>query len=337
MEVVAQNAPRFRVGSDSVESWFLRANDPLTSRAVWLKATVLTRSDGSSLAQAWISVFDGDRTLGLCQDVPLVEATFDQGSAGQRLAVGGLRMDVGSDSGTTSGELQGPRGTVSWDLSFAREAGPLGEPMSLFPSERFVDAGFPRNKLLTPFPLAGFAGSLRWDDDTWDLSGWHGMQGHNWGDAHSPEYAWGQCVFTDAESTPVALVEAASGRVQVGRWRSPLISMMVVRRGHEELRFDRIIDLWRQSPRLDFPQWQLGMRGRHGSATLTLTGSPDRMVCLAYQNPQRPTSYCLNSKTAPVSLVVSARGGEAFELSSPHGGALEFLRPEPTPDVQPIV
>lgn len=338
MEVLAQNAPRFRVPSDHVESWFVRANDPTAPRAVWLKATLLVKSDGTALAQAWISVFDQDRTLAICQDVPLAEAAFDAGSGGTRFEVGGLQLQLDADSGTTSGELVSERGAVSWSLAFDRFAGPLGQPMSLFPSEKLIDAGFPKNKLLTPFPLALFNGTLTWNDETWDLGGWHGMQGHNWGAAHSPEYAWGQCVFTDPESqAPVALVEAASGRIQLGRRRSPLMSMLVVRRGDEEYRFDRILDLWRQEPRLEFPAWHLRMRGHHGTAALTMTGSPTRMVCLAYQNPQRSTSYCLNSKTAPTSMVVTPREGAAFELASAHGGALEFLQPDQTPDVQPVV
>jgi hypothetical protein len=338
MDAPAQNAPRFRVPSNHVESWFVRANDPRSPRAVWLKATVLIRGGGSALAQAWISVFDADRTLAICQDIPLDEATFDAGSGGQRFQVGGLRMRLDKDAGTTSGELASTRGSVSWAMTFDRQAGSLGQPMSLFPSEKLIDAGFPKNKLLTPFPLAIFGGSITWNDETWDLSGWHGMQGHNWGTAHSPEYAWGQCVFTKPESgAPVALAEAASGRIQLGRWRSPLMSMMVLRHGEEEYRFDGIVDLWRQHPRLEFPAWHLRMRGHQGTATLSMAGSPSRMVCLAYQNPRRSTSYCLNSKTTPVRLTVTPRKGDAFELSSPHGGALEFLRPHPTPDVQPVV
>ena len=62
MSAIEDNRPRFRPGTDHVESWFVRANDPAAPRAVWLKATVLTKADGTSVAEAWCSVFDGDRT-----------------------------------------------------------------------------------------------------------------------------------------------------------------------------------------------------------------------------------------------------------------------------------
>ncbi|MGZ4503751.1 MAG: hypothetical protein ACXVW3_07650 [Nocardioidaceae bacterium] len=331
------NLPRFRAGTDHVESWFVRANDPLSARAVWLKATVLTTAAGTSLSQAWFSVFDGDRTDGFCLDVPLAAARFDGGAGRLDAEVGPLTLALDADGGASAGELGSPTGRVGWDLRWDRHPGRPGSPMSLLPSPRLVDAPFPKNKLLTPLPVAAFAGTVTWNGETWDLGSWVGMQGHNWGSSHSPEYAWGQCVFAAAaDGTPSAVLEAASGRIPLGRGQSPLISMLVVRRGEEEYRFDRILDLWRQRPELDFPRWSLRMRGSSGEAHLEMRSPTTSMVCLAYRNPARATSYCLNSKTASVRLRLAPRNGPGFELRSEHGGALEFLRAAPVPEV-PLV
>lgn len=338
MTAIDHNAPRFRFGTDHVESWFLRANDLASPRAIWLKATVLTKADGTTLSQAWFSAFDGDRTQAFCLDVPLAEAMFDSGPPGLDIRVGPLQWKLTADRGVSAGELGSPSGRVSWDLTFDRLPGFLGEPLSLFPTAWLIDAPFPKSKLLTPFPAAAFAGTVIWNDETWDLGSWIGMHGHNWGAAHSPEYAWGQCVFTDvAEGAPFALVEGASGRIPLGSRSSPIMSMLVIRRGEDEFRFDRIVDLWRQRPDVDFPRWGLRMKGKDGEAHLEMTASRSQMVCLAYQNPARPTSYCLNSKTASVRLRVSPKNGNTFELRSAHGGALEFLKPDPVDDVRPIV
>lgn len=337
MTARSDNSPRFQPGADHVESWFLRANDPASPRAIWLKATILTKADGTRLSQAWFSVFDGDRTEAVCLDVPLDEAWFDDGEDHLGIVVGPLTWTIAEDSGASHGSLDGGHRTVTWDLSFTRPAGPLGAPMRMLPA-KLVDAPFPKNKLLSPFPLAGFEGSVTWGDETWDLTGWHGMQGHNWGAAHSLEYAWGQCVFTDvAAAEPFAVLEAASGRIPLGPVQSPFISMLVLRCGGEEYRFDRLVDLWRQSPDVAFPRWGLRMKGSDGVVDLEMTGRPEAMVCLAYQNPARATSYCLNSKTAEVRVHVRPRNGDAFELFSAHGGALEFLASEPVPTVQPVV
>ncbi|MGV9838306.1 hypothetical protein ACWDUL_29455 [Nocardia niigatensis] len=337
MTAIAQNAPRLRANTDHVESWFVRANDPHSPRAVWIKATVLTSGDGTALAQAWCSVFDGQRTHAWCLDVPLAAAQFDTHPIGQDITVGPLTLSLTGRGGTSGGKLSDAAQTVAWELSFSKVAG-LGEPMSLLPSDRLLDTPVPNNKLVTPFPVLTCAGRLEWQGEHWDLTGWHGMQGHNWGREHSPEYAWGQCVFTEARSgEPFAVLEAASGRTSIAGRTSPLLSMLVVRRGDEEFRFDRIVDLWRQRPRLEFPTWTLRMRGRHGTAELRMHAEPEQMVCLAYRNPARATSYCLNSKTAAVSVHVAPINGNAFELRSPHGGALEFLVPQPVASVSPIV
>ncbi|MFE3187815.1 hypothetical protein ACFXHA_02340 [Nocardia sp. NPDC059240] len=349
MTVIAQNAPRLRAGSDHVESWFVRANDPHSPRAVWIKATVLTARDGTALAQAWCSVFDGQRTHAWCLDIPLAAARFESHPLGQDIAVGPLSMLLSGHGGSTGGKLSDAAHsgaavaqsleaqTVSWDLSFTQVAG-LGAPMSLLPTDRLLDTALPSNKLVTPLPVLTCTGRIDWDGESWDLTGWHGMQGHNWGREHSPEYAWGQCVFTDSrDGVPFAVVEAASGRTRLAGRTSPLLSMLVVRRGDEEYRFDRVVDLWRQRPHVRFPEWTLRMRGRHGTAQLRMQAAPEQVVCLAYRNPARATSYCLNSKTATVSVHVAPIDGNAFELRSEHGGALEFLVPQPVDTVSPIV
>jgi hypothetical protein len=337
MHVLTDNAPRFKPGSDSVESWFLRANDPDSPRALWIKSTVLCRSDGTDLAEAWVSVFDGDRTLALRESALLTRARIDGGDRPLQATVAGTRLELNSDGGKASGSLASEPGTVSWDLSFVREPGPLGEPMSLLPTRHLIDAPFPKNKLLTPFPVARFAGRLEWNDEVWDISDWLGMQGHNWGAAHSPEYAWGQCVFTGADGEPFAVVEGASGRIQLGPVNSPLLSMLTVRRDGREYRFDKLIDLWWQQPDIDFPEWRLKMSGLSGSATLRMVGDPARMVCLGYDNPSGKRSYCLNSKTARVTLRVDPNNGDGFECICEHGGALEFLQRDEEPRVQPVV
>ncbi len=336
MLTITDNAPRFGVGGQCVESWFLRANDPLSPRAIWIKATVLCRADGTAVAEAWASVFDGDATAAMRETVPLGEAEIAGGD--QLLTeIAGTTIRLDSESGSTSGSLETSGAKLAWDLSFAREPGFLGDPLSLLPTRRLIDAPVPKNKLLTPFPVAAFSGTVTWDGVEWPIDRWLGMQGHNWGAAHSPEYAWGQCIFTDAKSRPFAMLEGASGRVQLGPITTPLLSMLTVRRDGREYRFDRLIDLWRQDPTIDFPTWRLRMRGSDARADLIMRGDPARMVCLGYDNPDGRRSYCLNSKTAEVTLRVNPKNDDGFECHSAFGGALEFLQPTEHPLVTPVV
>ena len=49
-ESSTDNHPRFVPGNDHVESWFLRANHPTEPLALWLKVTILGRSDRAARA-----------------------------------------------------------------------------------------------------------------------------------------------------------------------------------------------------------------------------------------------------------------------------------------------
>ena len=88
---------------------------------------------------------------------------------------------------------------------------------------------------------------------------------------------------------------------------------------------------------LDFPRWTLEMRGRGARAHLEMTGSPESMVCLGYDNPARARSYCLNSKTARVRIDVEPADGPAFTLTSEHGERWSSCAPTRCAAVQPVV
>lgn len=338
MTAYVDNLPRSNAARDGVESWFLRANAPDRPRALWLKVTTLTRRGEPGVAEAWCALFDEDRTHAWRATVPLAAASL--GPDGPRritVRAAGAHWTLEDRGGRSAGRLADATDTVEWDLSFARIDDELGEPWCLLPSRRMIDSPLPSSKLLTPFPVLRLEGRLRWGDEIWDVGAMTGMQGHNWGAAHAPEYAWGHCVFFDGDGTAIGVAEGASGRTTFGPLTTPLISLLAVRHSGREYRFDRLVELWRQHPRVEFPKWTLRIAGPDGDASLTMLGQPSRMVCLGYDNPREPRRYCLNSKTAAVTLRVTPASGDGFELHSRHGGALEFLLSEPHPAVPHIV
>ena len=196
---------------------------------------------------------------------------------------------------------------------------------------------FPKLKLVTPFPSLRFTGRVTLPDETVELAGWTGMQGHNWGREHAFEYAWGQCVFPSSGGQPEAMVEGFTGRVMIAGRLTPRVSALVVRRGVELYRFDRLFELWRQDATLDADRWTVRVAGADGEARLEMDASGRPMACLGYPNPDGKLSYCLNSKLARVKLQVQPARGGAFECTSAHGGALEFLRSTPDPRFSEVI
>ncbi len=331
MHTVAQshNRPRFfDAGATShVESYFWRANDPQRPRAFWLKATVLRRQNGHSLADVWCCLFDEQekQAWGGRQTVALTEAHFE----GTPLAIhlGDSHFVLDPNTGRTSGRLSNELGHCEWDLQFSTVEGPLGTPLSIFPFRWMIDSGFPRSKTLTPHPCLSFEGTMNWSGRETPIRNWIGMQGHNWGKEHTPRYAWGQCIFMD-QGNPCCMVEGFSGRIQIAGRLTPPISALVVRHQGEEIRFDGLLNLWNQSAILAYPAWVLHMKGSYGEVELEMTAQPELMACLGYENPNGALSYCLNSKLAYARLRLSPKHGKSVEYTSLFGGALEFLVPE---------
>ncbi len=334
------NSLRFdsRAVKGHVESYFLRANHPSLPKAIWLKATILSRPKGAT-ADAWCIVFDGERgrTWAHRETVWMGQTRFEDGASGGLFAsIAGCDFDFGSPGGA-KGQMQGPDGHCSWDLAWVAPESPLARELCIYPYEAMVEGPFPRSKLLTPYPYLRFSGRVECFGEAMDLDGWHGMQGHNWGREHAWEYAWGQCLFPGATGKPHCMVEGFTGRIRVAGVVSPRMSAMVIRRGDRAYRFDGIFDFWRQRSEIGQTSWTLHLSGRDGEALLVMVADPSLMVCLGYQNPDRRISYCLNSKLARVHLRVNPRNDDAFQCQSEDGGALEFLRNDPDPRFHRVV
>lgn len=315
-----------RKRSGHVESWFLRANDPVRPRALWLKATILATKNGGGVAECWAVVFDGDaqRTFAHRETVPLERAAFVPETR-QRLGVRiGPAAFVFGAEGSARGKLVRGDASAEWDLNWTTEDGEHAKPLSIYPHRAMVDGPFPKSKLLTPHPALRFDGRLEMFGESVDVAGWRGMQGHNWGREHAFEYAWGQVLFDDD-----AMVEGFTGRIKLAGRATPRMSALIVRRGTAEYRFDRVFDFWRQDAAVEDRRWRLRLRGAAGEATLELDATDRPMACLGYRNPDGGLSYCLNSKLARAHLEVKPSRGEPFTLRSGHGGALEFLRATP--------
>lgn len=320
----SDNALRYAGAPGHVESYFLRANDPERPRAFWLKQCILAPLDGPALAESWFIWFDGERNRTIAQrhQEPLTAARF----SGDDLVTRSMSFRLGAD-GFAKGQVEAPEGAARFDLTWKKSPSPAARPLSIFPWKVLRAGPFPKAKPLTPFPFLRFSGALELPGETVRLEDWAGMQGHNWGTEHTFEYAWGQCVFPEAD----AMLEGFSARVKVGGRLTPRLSALVVHRGARTFRFDTIFDGWRQRATVDDDRWTLALRSDDGEAVLSMDAKRQPMVCLGYDNPDGERTYCFNSKLAATELTVRPSDGASFTLSSKHGGALEFLRRQPDP------
>jgi len=336
----AHNATRYRAcGRGHVESYFLRANDPERPRALWLKATILEPHEGAAVSECWLIWFDGEKSTTFAHRVtqPYVRRQFESGEGDEvAIELGTARFHLGV-GGTAQGALEREGTRAAWDLHFARAAGGLGAPLSLYPWRLLRQGPFPKFKLSTPFPVLDFGGTLQVGNERVDLSGWTGMQGHNWGRTYAAEYAWGQCLFPASADAPAAMLEGFTARIELAGRITPPFSALVVRYGEATYTFTRLLDFWRQDAETASWRWRARLLGPDGEAEVFMNAEQRPMVCLGYVNPDGAVRYCFNSKLAHTRVHLRPRDGAPFELESAHGGALELLRQRQHPDFANVI
>ncbi|MCA9522082.1 MAG: hypothetical protein KC609_13970, partial [Myxococcales bacterium] len=207
------------------ESFFLKANDPQSRRALWLKFTILSPVDqpDHAVSEVWAIAFDGDRDhhVAVKRRQPVERSKLGFNRFALQMA------DCELAPARTKGSIERGAHRVEWDLTFLTEQ---QESLHPFPFERMYEMGFPKAKLKTPYPDSRFNGRVRVDGEEWTLEYWKGMQGHNWGVRHTDHYLWLHCnAFDGLDDT---YLEGASAKLKLGPVHTPYLTFFcLVHRG----------------------------------------------------------------------------------------------------------
>ena len=319
----AWNGVRFGQGKrkNHVESYFLKANEPNGERALWLKATIFAsaREPDRPVAEGWAIAFDRRggtaRHVAVKHSLPLSRASFDPSTLGVRWTTGSDER-VEMSPGKTRGRIRLREHAIEWDLGYAGD----DRPIVPFFSPRMYSAPFPKSKLVTPVPDARFQGQLTVDGARWDVEGWRGMQGHNWGRGHADLYGW--CHANVWEGDDEFVLEGVSARVRIGPLLTPLTTLVCVR--HRGVSYDytkpRIV--LRAHGDVGHRRWTFAAEAPHSRIEGSVEATTDDMVGLYYANPDGTMTYCLNSKLASARVRFEPRGRAPLTLTS-RAAALE--------------
>jgi hypothetical protein len=262
------------------ESRYLRAVDPERPRAVWLRHTTL-----GGVPAVWVTLFDEHA----------VHATKRRPD-GDAFAADGVR---------------GPGYELSW-------AALDDQPLRHLPAEWMYRAPLPKTKLESPLPRIAASGSVTVDGTTFELDGWPGMVGHNWGAEHAERWIWlhGSNFEGHGEDT---WLDAAIGRIKVGPWTTPWIANGVMSLdgkripigGIEKVRATRIDE---QPDRAAFT-----LPSGQGSINGEVQAPRERFVGWIYADPDGSEHNTVNCSLAELTLDL---GGK--RLHTPHGAAYEL-------------
>ncbi len=207
--------PRWGAGDGGYESFYLKASHPDEPLSIWIRYTVHKRPGAAARGSLWMTLFDA-RAGG---PWATKASTADVGAApGEHIRVGEAVLAPGRAFGAVPGE-------ASWELAFES-----AEPeFRHLPARWMYRAPLPRTKLLSPYPDARFSGRVTAGGREVDITGWRGMVGHNWGAQHAERWIW--LHGAGFEGRQDAWLDAALGRIQVGRWTTPWVANGVLSLG----------------------------------------------------------------------------------------------------------
>jgi hypothetical protein len=309
------------------ESFYVKACSPDGGRGIWIRHTVHKRPGAEPTASIWFTVFD--RAAGAPRaakvTVPASELSVPAGGwvrvgeaeIGPGRAEGSFALDAAPDSSPTR---------ASWSLRFAGD----DQPARYLPADWLYAAPLPRTKFVAPFPDAVFDGTVEVDGERFDIAGWPGMIGHNWGTEHAERWIWLEATgFADAPGT---WFDAGAARVKLGSRTSPwvpsgFLSLDGVRHrlgGLGQVRAARIEETPTACTFL-LPGKDIVVHGR-------VEAPPEAFVGWIYAdpNPKGGEHHTVNCSVADIELTVEQPGRPARVLTLPGGAAYELGMRETT-------
>jgi len=305
--------PEVAAKAGHYESFYIKAVQPEGGKGVWIRHTVHKRPGAEPNGSIWFCLFDREAEGPRATKVTVPAAQLEA-PAGEWIRVADAVIGPGRAEGSVDTEAL----SAAWSFTFTGEA----EPCKYLPADWLYKAPLPKTKFLAPYPDARFEGRLEVDDEPYELSGWPGMIGHNWGTEHAERWVWLEGTgFADAPST---YFDAGAARVRLGSRISPWIpSGMLVLDGvaHRLGGLGAI-----RSARIDehpsvcsflLPGKDVVVHGR--------VSAPEKdFVGWVYADPKGPEHNTVNCSVADLELTVERPGQPPRKLTLEGGGAYEL-------------
>lgn len=295
------------------ESYYLKACAPDGAQAVWIRYTISKRPGEVPSASLWCTLFTrGDPRP------RAVKQTFGAGALSLAddcyLAIAGAKIAPTGATGAAEGE--GRR--AAWELSIEN-----AEPLFAHLPRRLYGAPLPRTKLLSLVPSATFGGSVEFDGDQVELSGWRGMIGHNWGSQHAETWVWinGSCFGGFGDDT---WLDLAVGRIKIGPWTTPWVANGVISLNGERLLLGGLKRPRGTSMSVGPGHAQFTLPGDGIVLRGTANAALGDTIGWVYADPDGSTHEVLNCSVADLELRLERGGGTVTELGTNGGSAFEF-------------
>ena len=316
------------------EIWYLKLNDPVSQRALWLRFTLLSSGNGfKRVAEVWAVYFH--RTPNREVKKVALKQAYDLSAFSAPLN-SGLRIGDNELTATsTKGLVQSKGNSLKWDFSFIQER---NSTFNLIP-EFFSRMGFNTTSAETLCEELIFSGITEINGETIHWKDAPGMIGHFYGPKSGHSWTWGQCnSFIDEAGKPVSFVfEGLSARAQVGPIKSPQISSFYFYYQNQNYSFNSLKDIIYLKSKNTLNQWEFQadrsdilFRGYVKSEYKDFAG-------LTYEDTNGSLLYCANSKLSNMKILVYKRGKLESSFTADGTAAFEVVSRIKNPYVPLIV
>lgn len=314
-----------------LEVWYATFNHRDSGCGLWLRYTLTSpvRSLGDPYCELWAFLFD-----------PSTGPVF----AGKerypidRLGIGGRDdgaiVRIGDAFLTEShleGEVHSGDDSLAWSLDFE----PADRCFHHLPPRLSERVERRVSTVCSPNLAVPVTGAVKVRGTALEFDGDPGCQSHRWGRAHSSTWAWAHCSLFDHDEP--AIFEAVSAKASFGPVPAPTLTFAYLRLDDEDLLFNDLKWALRARSSYEMPTWAFST---HNDRWKVVGGSrviPDRLVQVAYSDPNGSARYCANSEVADLALEVYRREEGAWRhersLTAVHTAHLEFGRREPFPEL----
>lgn len=305
--------PEVAAKAGHYESFYIKACRPDGGQGVWIRHTVHKRPGAEPKGSIWFCLFDRDAERPRATKVTVPAAQLDA-PADEWIRVADAVIGPGRAEGSVDTEAL----SAAWSFTFTGDA----EPCKYLPVDWLYKAPLPKTKFLAPYPNARFRGRLEIDDEPFELSGWPGMIGHNWGTEHAERWVWLE--GTGFPGSPDTYFDAGAARVRLGSRVSPWIpSGMLVLDGVPHrlggLGAIRSAEIDERPTVCSFrlPGKDIVVHGR--------ISAPEKdFVGWVYADPDGPEHNTVNCSVADLELTIEQPGLPPRQLTLPAGGAYEL-------------
>ncbi len=322
---VRQQWPTAPIGKGMYESFYLRAVSPDEPAAAWIRYTVQKTPGKQPKASVWFTMFDAQRGRPLARKAS-VEADGLSSPAGEWIRIG--------DSTMSGGNVEGEAGNSKWSLRIT----PTERPLHHLAHSLLYSAPLPKTKPESPAPFARFEGTIECEGRTYELNGWPGMLGHNWGSEHAWTWIW--LSGTGFAQSPDAWIDVVLGRVRIAGRLTPWVANGAISIDGRRTRLGGMLKRGvKVDPRLD--QARMTLPGENGASVELVTTTPrESTVAWQYGSPDGHIHDALNCSIAQLDLEITDGSGDSTLLTTDHGGTYELgvpyrqahVEPEPVPD-----